>query len=281
MVLSSNSQSMELDLSKGGSISQLTLFSNGRSRKVISPKKGYHYESSLLFPFPNRLSEGKFTFEKKDYQFPLNDFGQPNALHGFMSDKPFQVLSQQGDSLSLHYSYAGDLSYYPFPFDFKTAYTLKPGELVVDITVKNTGDSAIPCGFGWHPYFNIEDDTEIELKDVVKICVDDNQIPTGRSTPYKTMEDRCRVDHLKLDTCFEFLQSDPINTTKLFFSDDAVLEIWQDEHHPYVQIFTPDDGQTMAIEPMTCSINALGTGVGTKVLETKEAWSFQFGVSLR
>lgn len=283
MVLSSNNQSLEIDLANGGAISKLTLSSNGKNRTVISPQSGYHFESSFLFPFPNRLANGKYSFEGRNYEFPLNDFGKPNALHGLISDKPFKVLDQLENSLTLSYCYPGDLAYYPFPFDLNITYTLKPGALTIDVSVENTGSSSMPCGFGWHPYFNLEegaDRVQIKLQNVVKVCVDENLIPTGRTTPYKTLEERYGVDHLKLDDCFAFSETDSIKSTKLFFPDDSSLEVWQDEHHPFVQIFTAEDQKTIAIEPMTCGINALNTGVGIKVLECKEIWSFQFGVSL-
>ena len=281
MILSTSNQSLEIDLTQGGAISKLTLFSNGRSRTVISPQSGYHFQSSFLFPFPNRLANGKYSFEGQDFEFPLNDFGKPNALHGLISDKPFKVLNQLENSLTLIYSYGGDQSYYPFPFDVKIDYTLRPGTLTVDVTIENTGNSSMPCGFGWHPYFNLEegaDRVQIELQDVVKVCVDENLIPTGRTTPYKTLEEGHYIDRLKLDDCFVFSEVGDFQRTKLLFPDDSSLEIWQDGHSPFVQIFTAKDQKAIAIEPMTCGINALN--MGAKVLERKEVWSFQFGVSL-
>lgn len=284
MVLSTNNQSLEIDLANGGAISKLTLSSNGKERIVISPQSGYHFESSFLFPFPNRLADGRYSFEGEDFQFPLNDFGRPNALHGLISDKPFKVLNQEENALTLAYSYVGDLSYFPCTFDFQVTYTLDEGALMVEVRLENTGSSSMPCGFGWHPYFNLAegaDQVQVELNDVVKVCVDDNLIPTGRTTPYKTLEDRKYVDQLKLDDCFEFSSVEDRKSTKLYFPDNTILEVWQDEHSPYLQLFTSGDKKTIAIEPMTCGINALNTGAGLKVLQRKEVWSFQFGVSLK
>lgn len=284
MVLSTNNQSLEIDLAKGGAISKLTLFSNGKHRTVISPQSDYHYESSFLFPFPNRLTNGKYSFNGQDFKFPINDFGRPNALHGLISDKPFSVLNQLEDSLVLSYTYGGELPYYPFPFDLSITYTLHPGILSIDVSIENTGNSAMPCGFGWHPYFNLEggaDQVRIELQNVVKVCVDENLIPTGRTTPYKTLEEGQHIDQLSLDDCFMFSKSGCNQSTKLLFPDGSCLEVRQDEQNPFVQVYTPEDQKTIAIEPMTCGINALNTGNGLKVLQPKETWSFQFGVSFK
>src|SRR5579871_4129739 len=35
----------------------------------------------VLFPFPNRIRNGRFTWQGKDYQLPLNDPSHRNAIH--------------------------------------------------------------------------------------------------------------------------------------------------------------------------------------------------------
>ncbi len=37
----------------------------------------------ILFPFPNRIRDGKYNFGGKDYNLPLNDPAKKNAIHGF------------------------------------------------------------------------------------------------------------------------------------------------------------------------------------------------------
>src|SRR5712692_9930408 len=37
----------------------------------------------ILFPFPNRIRDGRFTWDGKEFQLPLNDGPQRNAIHGF------------------------------------------------------------------------------------------------------------------------------------------------------------------------------------------------------
>src|SRR5438270_6823230 len=37
----------------------------------------------VLFPFPNRIRAGRFSWAGHDYQLPLNDSTQQNAIHGF------------------------------------------------------------------------------------------------------------------------------------------------------------------------------------------------------
>src|SRR5262249_24059411 len=51
----------------------------------------------ILFPFPGRMREGKFTFEGKTYQLPLNDSTKQHAIHGFTPRNPWRVTDWNGD----------------------------------------------------------------------------------------------------------------------------------------------------------------------------------------
>src|SRR6185436_18543598 len=48
-------------------------------------------KSAFLFPFPNRLKDGKYSFEGKDYQFPINNASTGNAIHGYGKSRPMTV----------------------------------------------------------------------------------------------------------------------------------------------------------------------------------------------
>ncbi len=282
--LKTNSQQLTLDPLIGGAIKELTLSSNGMTKTVISPKEGYHYQSSFLFPFPNRLQDGKFEFEERAYQFPLNDFGLPNALHGMLHDRPFELKAETDNELSLAYSYDGDLSYYPFPFKIDLNYKLAPGSLSVKVEIVNTGNTILPSAFGWHPYFNLPEKGELgklQLMNVALVEVDEVMIPTGKSTPYRTLEEPVDISALTLDTCFRAIHMEDKYVTRLIYPDESVLEVWQDENHPFTQIYTPEDRRTIAIEPMTGNINAFNTKDGLRLIEPKQSLVLNFGVSLQ
>jgi aldose 1-epimerase len=37
----------------------------------------------VLFPFPNRIRDGRYTWDGREYQLPLDDPAGKNAIHGF------------------------------------------------------------------------------------------------------------------------------------------------------------------------------------------------------
>src|SRR6266581_362637 len=66
------------------------LFANGRPTRSGIP---------ILFPFPNRIRAGRFTWDGKDCSLPLNDPVQKNAIHGFACRRPWRVVgSGAGES---------------------------------------------------------------------------------------------------------------------------------------------------------------------------------------
>lgn len=256
-------------------------------KTLIQPRGFDKAENPWLFPFPNRLSDGKYAFEGKAYQFPHNDYGRPNALHGFVLEQAFN-LKEQGSNdtptwATLAYSYDGSLTYYPFPFEVSIKYTLTEEDLKIDVSVRNTGTTAMPAGLGWHPYFDLpsgKNNASMRLPACQEIEVNDLMIPTGKKQPSTCFDTYRNLKGVELDTCFEVNGKGQTNEVGLKAGDDYEISIWQDGAHEFIQVYTPDDGKSIAIEPMTCGIDAFNTGEGLKVLTPGENWMVSCGVKL-
>ncbi len=282
MELTAHNQLLRVDLERGAAISHLTLIGqNGQSKSIIEPNEEFKFESSLLFPFPNRLAGGKFSFQGKTYQFPHNDFGQPNALHGIIHDMTFGCVEESTSTLVLELKYKGDIPYYPFPFKLEVKYILGQGSLDIEIDIENSGSESMPCGFGWHPYFNLGnefDDSLLKMGDMIKVEVDELSIPTGKETPYHTFDQPNSFSYITLDNCFIYPSDLRERSTELIYKDKSVLEVWQDNQQSFVQVFTHPNKKAIAIEPMTCGINAFNTGKGLRVLKGGESWKLRMGL---
>ncbi len=88
----------------------------------------YYSKSSLLIPFPNRIANGGYEFEGKTYQLPLNKPDEGNAIHGFISDKPFVLKRSEavGADYELEFCYTQSaIDGYPFQFEVVVIYKLK------------------------------------------------------------------------------------------------------------------------------------------------------------
>src|SRR4051812_21522306 len=52
------------------------------------------YKGSLLFPFPNRVKDGNYSFGGETYQLPLNETSRGHALHGLLFNADLEVVAQ-------------------------------------------------------------------------------------------------------------------------------------------------------------------------------------------
>ena len=59
------------------------------------------YQGCVLFPFPNRLENGRYKFNGKKYQLPINEIDRNNQLHGFVNIYKFNCLKKSKSSITL------------------------------------------------------------------------------------------------------------------------------------------------------------------------------------
>lgn len=246
-------------------------------------------KSLLLFPFPNRLDGGKYSFHGKNYQFPINDPGTENAIHGLGFKTPFVIgdieTNQTSAALTCNYSYTGINQAFPFPFKISIRYEMTDNQFNTFLKIENTGSSPMPAGLGWHPYFTIYaniDEVSLQFPELEKIEIDRRMIPTGKRTKFNGFLEPKSINRINLDTCFYIPENcQPFKATldspngKLIYSQETGSGKFN-----YVQFFTPSHRRSLAIEPMTCNINAFNNGEGLIVLQPGEhlggSCGFQF-----
>lgn len=244
-----------------------------------------YYKSALLFPFPNRLKDGTFSINGSTFQFPVNEKERNNAIHGFIADKPFKVLAvnttEDEAEIQLSYKHSTQLDYYPFHFEMLITYTLKaPDTFSIAIEVKNNSRQPMPFGLGWHPYFTLPgwDNVKLKISKVDQVELDERALPSGNIKEYTALTQFKGIRKLSLDDCFSLVdQERNIATLK---NGKLGLDIWRDVSTvPYLQIYTPRKN-CVAIEPMTCNVDALNNKMGMVSLEPEDSFSTSFGVSL-
>lgn len=244
-------------------------------------------KSIFLYPFPNRLDGGRYTFEGKAYQFPINNEATANAIHGLGRNKPFQVkaivCAAHYASITCRYEYEGNEPSYPFPFHLEVSYFISDGNAVeVNMQFTNTGNTNLPVGLGWHPYFAINDNVEevlMQMPDIQLVEIDERMLPTGKKTTYDAFHQLRPIGNTTLDNGFYIFDQATTFGVSLQ-SHKGNLRYWQDigkDKFNFVQIFTPNHRKSIAIEPMTCNVNAFNNGEGLKILAPNETFGGNFG----
>ncbi len=151
-------------------------------------QKGNPYFNALIGRYGNRIADGKFKLDGKEYTLAGNDHG--NSLHGGNKgyDKVlWQASKPAGDSsLELSYISKDGEEGYPGTLTVKVIYTLTAAnELKIDYTA--TTDKATPVNLTNHCYFNLsggKDSTilghELQIFADRFTEVNDKLIPTGK-----------------------------------------------------------------------------------------------------
>lgn len=234
-------------------------------------------KSAFLFPFPNRLKDGVYYFENVRYQFPVNNPGTGNAIHGYGKSLPMEVsdidCGQNSAQVRCTYTGNGENPSYPFPFSFSVLMTISnKNTFEVEMSFKNTGMGNLPVGLGWHPYFSIAgsaDEIWMQLPACHKVIIDDRMIPTGEKKFFEDFIAEKSLAGVNLDNCFEV----PVGNGRFEMSlrsSLGQLSYWQETgqgRYPFIQLFTPDHRHSVAIEPMTCNVDAFNNGDGLLILE--------------
>jgi aldose 1-epimerase len=237
-------------------------------------------KSSVLFPFPNRLNGGKYNWLGQAYQFPLNNAATANAIHGFAREEAFEVeyffLAKDCASIRCSYDYEGQRPYYPFPFALDLEFTIHDdGTFSLEVEVENVHPQPIPVGFGWHPYFRLAeraDDHRLQLPACEKVAIDERMIPTGERTKFADFQRIKSVGDAVLDNCFQYAKASGDYEMALESAEHRLLLNASAKQFPFFQVFTPPHRQSVALEPMTCNVDAFNNQQGLVTLGVGASW---------
>jgi aldose 1-epimerase len=234
----------------------------------------------LLLPWPNRIEDGRYTFDGTEQQLALSEPSRSNASHGLTRWCSWTLEEQTEHSVSLVYRLMAQKGY-PWTLDLHALYDLSADGLTVTVTATNLSASPAPFAQGAHPYLSVGGDGidgwELTLPASDRVTVDSRMIPSGREPVDETGYDFRRPRPLKdvtLDTAFTDLRREPDGRAEILLQNpaaDRAVALWMDAQHGWVQVYTGDDlgdraRRAVAIEPMTAPPNAFRTGEDLVVL---------------
>jgi aldose 1-epimerase len=234
----------------------------------------------LLVPWPNRLRDGRYSFDGRDLQLPLTEPSLGNASHGLVRWVAWTLEERTAHSVSQVYRLMAQTGY-PWTVDVHVLHDLSADGLTVTVTATNLSASPAPYAMGSHPYLTTGtgpvDGWELTLPASTRLVSDDRKIPVGREDVRDGDLDFRVARPLRstsLDTAFTDLDRDRDGRVEVSLHDparDEGVTLWMDAAHRWVQVYTGDDlprlaRQSLAVEPMTAPPNALATGEDVVVL---------------
>lgn len=242
-----------------------------------------------LAPYPNRIKGGTYQWNQQTYQFPINDTINHHSIHGFILDEKFPSLqfrkSDQQGILSFQYHHPRTHPAYPFQFDLNLTAVLSRNCVELTTSFTNLESFEIPFGLGWHPYFTLGqpiDELTLTLPSCSMIGTNAELIPFGKNYPYTTFQNGRTIGAEVLDNCF--VLDHPTGKASFYLSNqEHRLHFWQEtgpSGFNYFQIFTPHHRNSIAIEPMSCNINAFNNGEGLLKAKPQQIYQYCCGVEL-
>jgi aldose 1-epimerase len=121
----------------------------------------------------------------------------------------------------------------------------------------------------------------MQLPACEKVEISDRMIPTGARTAYADFARKKSVGDTVLDNCFQANQSNGTYALKLEGNGGAQLSVKASARQfPYFQVFTPPHRESIALEPMSCNVDAFNNGQGLITLEPDKEWKAKMTVTL-
>jgi aldose 1-epimerase len=241
-----------------------------------------------LVPYSNRIRDARLRFAGRDYALARNFGAHPHAIHGVGWQRAWSVAeaSARHARLSLRHDPVGaDAAAWPWPFVATQAFHLAEGAgpvqteavLLVTLTLRNTGREAFPFGLGWHPFFPKTAATRLGFRAGFVWCNDATQLPRERiPIPAEWRFDPPRaLDAIGLDNVF----TGWCGAATLADAAGEATTLHADRACAFVVVYTPADGDSVAVEPVTHETDAFNraaagaAGTGMRILPPDAVFS--------
>lgn len=249
-----------------------------------------------LFPWPNRVRDGKWTLDGKTQQLDITEPSKGNASHGLLRNTEYAVVATTQTSVELAATVFPQHGW-PFTLRHSVRYAATENGLEVTHTVTNLGGQSALFAVGTHPYFRLGEtpiaDLVVTAELVERVHLDDRLLPIGTEPvapggAFDLTSGR-PVGELDLNYAFRVKPESDGTLLTLGAADGARLELWGDADFRHLQLYTPRDfprpdghhggtGLAFAAEPMTSPPDALNSGVDLISLDSGDTWSNSWGV---
>ncbi|MGJ8760658.1 MAG: aldose 1-epimerase [Polaribacter sp.] len=269
----------KIHLNEGASLQELTLGGNAIIQDLAPLTYDSTFASSILFPFANRIKDGKYSFNNEDFQLEKNQEEEQNALHGFVYNKTFKVIAKEAsaDNAKITVEYNENIRNDGFPYTYTivVTYIFTNDGLDLSVSVRNTDAKPFPFTLGWHPYF-ISDNlakSSLNFDCDQQLIIGDRNITTGSETVNSMIH--LDIEEKQLDDCWG------LNSDKVAFNTPKYqLNFQSSGTNNYLQAYTPPRLNTIAIEPTTGVSNSFNNKIGLQTLDPNEKYSIVWKINI-
>jgi len=245
-----------------------------------------------LIPWPNRIRDGRYTFNGATQQLALTEPARHNASHGLARYLPWVLIDKKADAVTNRVRIHPQPGW-PGTLESTITHQLTQDGLMITVEATNLGATELPFGYGAHPYLTVGESTVDEIALTVPAAsfleVDDDRLLPLKLSPVQgtayDLRDGRVLGSMSLDTAMTDLARDSDGRWRVrLVLGDRFAELWGDETMRWTQVFTggPKRDLSVAVEPMTCGPDAFNAGPthdDLLVLAPGETFVGQWGIS--
>lgn len=251
---------------RGGSLLAMRV-KRGDAWLDLMPDPGSRGASWLMLPYSNRVRDGHFVFEGCEHQLAN---AKNHAIHGDVRTRPWTIVEQTPSSLVLAFD-SGDCPDFnwPWPIHATVGITLSGDRLEQTLRLENRGETTMPAGFGWHPYYRrwlTRDGEPVVLGFTaprIHPDIDADGLPDGSPEPVPADLDFSIPRELgsrRIDACFAGFGG---HATIQWPESGVTLTYACSPNVTHLICFGPEDRPVLAVEPAANAndgVNRLAAG---------------------
>lgn len=248
-----------------------------RDAAEVAARPGSRF--AIMAPFAGRIADARYRFDGQLQDLQPGVTGAARASrHGFVRDVDFDLAALDADDGRARATLTTDAIRpqpgYPHAIDLAVTFTLDAGGLTLEACMRNVGDRAAPCFFGWHPYFRVADgevdDWQLQIPAQTLIRTGADLIALAGAEAYVALDDAPALDFREprligdsiIDQGYTDLDADPDGRIRTRLRDPAsgfAIAVWQERgvmHAFTADTVSRDARRSVALEPMECMADA-------------------------
>lgn len=241
----------------------------------------------ILFPFPNRIREGRFSWNGREYHLPESSVGYDNtgnAIHGFVIDRTWRVVEQGDNFVTGEFQLSVDAperrELWPADFVLRCRYEVSGSSLRSRFDVLNPDSTPLPWGLGTHAYFRLPLSSASRADQCLLVAPVTRQwslidcLPDGDR--FDIADDLPLAEGVyfgmhKLDDVFSGVPEDIVECS--IIDESAGVQMTQRNPGSFRELvlYTPPNREAVCFEPYTCVTDAVnleqnGVDAGWQIL---------------
>lgn len=218
-----------------------------------------------LMPWPNRIRDGRYEFNGATQQLAINEHERGNAIHGLVSWLAWEVMAHSENSITQRVLLLPQPGW-PGVCGCTVRTSLSDEGLTIEVDAMNMGRQPFPFGYAAHPYLRLpsgtSDEWEVRLPFGQWLETDTRLLPLQLHPTAGSERDFSQgrpLGRQHLDTAFASPTTDGGWEASISHEGRTVV-LWADASLGWLQVYTPGDRASIAVEPMSVGPDAFNPG---------------------